>query len=436
MWISPATWPRASRLNKLCRQLVALTTLCRQLLYQRTRRSQYFFLIATPSLKCLHMALGLLAIQLTYHISSDKLLSLLSLAIFLAGLHNVLTHGTLAKLWESQRLNRGDYVFGLLTACALSALATVASEKRLEVMTFTGITFYIIFKYLERLSFNRLISIRKPLHGYLLLIIGSSLEILVYISLFSKIDHILARFVLPAGVLSLALAYIFAYLGKISKDCTIQTARINHRDMLFYSFYSFFLLAVVMADRAIGNIFDNLSFLSGRYLVIFSYASAIYALLVSILETRRPDLYEVARKSTNLYNYLVHRKSRPYFVISLCILPLSLCVPTVCTMITTLTGHQLLTIQDMLIFSRLLVFYSIIFTIIYIHNFFLCNQYYYPLAITWTIAAFARSFTFSAVNIHNYLDLLLLSSLAILATLLLFLKNNKNDKSISTINCK
>lgn len=258
-----------------------------------------FEVLKVSSLKLIYMALAMVVLQFSFERLSADSFVLLNKMIFFVGLHTCVTYSVQVGIWESKgALNWRSMVGGLLVA-VLMAMPVLYFEGGL---VFAALAAYVIYKFLDRLAFNCVLSEGRAVRAYLVVIFFMAFEAVVWL-LCGGVGEVFARFIIPSLVVSVVVLVFLLGSGggKFLKGLPAS----GMKEKIYFSLHSFFLLAVIMLDRlVVGKDLSGFGMQGKDYLLLFSYGGAIYSLMISALEVKRVQYFEVAKQAEDLKKFI------------------------------------------------------------------------------------------------------------------------------------
>lgn len=242
------------------------------------------------------MAISLLLVQATYTFFNEQTFLLYNVLLFLLGLHTCFTYYVQVNIWENAQISKKDIwlAVGMMLLIAVLALTKFNSSFALSVFLF------LFFKFFERVKFNFFIKSGEVLQAYLfsgVILLLELLLLLMFVYTSSINEEEVTRFIKPYLILVVIISLFAVRYLRISLGERVS----NVYEKGFLALHSFFLLIVIMIDRVLGAFFDSKYFID--YLLLFSYATAVYALLVAVVEVKRPKYSEIAKKAEASVDY-------------------------------------------------------------------------------------------------------------------------------------
>lgn len=250
------------------------------------------------------MAAGLLVVQASHSYLSEQGFLIFNRTIFVVGVVTCLTYPLQVRLWEG---GGRIYVFDILIVGLLALLAAlfVVLFQSFGLWLIPPLWIYIYSRSMERFFFNASISAGYVHSAYAVAIIFITIELLVWLVSAGATEEN-ARFFLPGLFLC---SFLLLVMKKSTLLSGVSGPRVLVSNSVFLIAHSFFLLAVVMLDRLLVS--DNYStkrMPAADYLLLFSYAGAVYSLMVSIFEIKRPAYIKEAKASPFILSFIFKRK--------------------------------------------------------------------------------------------------------------------------------
>lgn len=271
----------------------------------------------TLFLKAAAMAAALLSLQLTKMLFGADDFLLLNMFLFVVGLHTCLTYGVQMGTLEQGRPRPRQIV----ASCGVAALVAAGTAYLYDwpAATALGLLLYLSAKLLERLSFNSLVAQGAVLAAYAVTLTAISIEIAAFVTVRGLLGAQGTRFLLPSLAVALAMAVpLSRVLARPAQvDGQVSMGPSHH---LLFALHSFAILATMMSDRlfiATGS--ARMAAGRGDYLLLYSYCAALYALGVSLIEVRRPELIRLATRTPDFLTFL-RESGFPRFALSVCVL--------------------------------------------------------------------------------------------------------------------
>lgn len=378
-------------------------------------------------LKLSYMLASLMLVQATYILMSANTFLIFNNVIFCMGLVTCLTYSQQVKIWRGEQLNREDLYYALMIILVIS-LAYILFKKY-DVFVLSIVTVYLFYRYIERIAFAHLIKKGAITNAYLVsvsLMIVEVACIILFIAIARENNELLVRFLYPSLIVLLAI-YIFyhrrlrKYFSR-SKENTID--RSSASDSILLNFHSLLLLLVVMSDRIVIDLISIDTNKNALYLLIFSYASALYGLSLGVLDARRPTFLATASSSPTLNGYL--RSSavkKAYVTTSLIFVFLSLGFIVFNSLFPIIDANGL-----SMFWIPLSCFFFIFHLVAYLHIYLIEKKYYFLLVTSWLSALIIKLFPLLMPNLAQ-LDIYMTNSIAagLIMLVVIFAGCFKND---------
>lgn len=343
--------------------------------------------IKTFALKLATMGLGLLSIQLTASLFSKDTFFLLNSILFLVAIHGCINYSAQVTTWREGGINTTIFCVIQIVTIFISWLFVILNGW--SWILFLSVLLYLAYRGNERILFNLQITRGQIGKAYGIIIISLVIEIIVAGILCISFGSGADRFILPS-ICALALTFpctiILLYRGRPDMTRALLS---DKRGMLLMSAHSGLIALNVMSDRLVfsSNIGGIKSYLP-EYLLIFSYCTSVYAIVISLLEIRRPSLFK--SQATSLRNFLREGGFNRFCAISF--------------LTTSFAGFGILIAVNL--FSKSIgiseespltsfTFYLSIFflgqaLLSYIHVYLLSRQFYIVLFATWAVSGTVR----------------------------------------------
>lgn len=265
------------------------------------------------------MLAALLSLQLTkmlYHVQDFLLLNIF---IFVVGLHTCLTYGVQMTTLEKGLPQLRQVVASFVVVFLL--VGGVALIYSWPVLIIVSLSLYLLAKLLERLSFNGLVARGKIKEAYGVVLASLSIEIVSFSVIWWIAGANGNRFLLPSLIVMFALVWPFRRLMALPALSHVST-EMNPSHHLLFALHSFAILVTMMSDRLLfASTPLEMAAEKGDYLLLYSYCSALYALGVSLVEVRRPELIQLALRVPDFFTFL-RESGFPRFVFTVSVIAL------------------------------------------------------------------------------------------------------------------
>lgn len=364
----------------------------------------------------LALMLGTLAaIQLTYVNFTQEMFVAVNMLTFLVGLHTALSYSVQVEIWETGRAEARKIVGAIAIAVVIILLATLFGNVPPAIMI--GGLAYILYRFSDRLSFNTLITRGKVARAYCVSILAIAVEISAFCLLVDFLPENLARLLVPsllAGAIPMLVLILLSYGGGLARSASGS----RKHDWAFAG-HSLAILFVVMIDRIAPSVQTTIGYLDARYLLMFSYAGAIYSIGVAVLEPLRPRYFATAKEVGSLGDFLAATGVR-----MLALPVLGIMAVSAGTALAVSAGHGFADPQDfskgardLLIGGGLLVFFSLFLLLAYVQTYFLSRRQFGTIFLSWAVAFAVRLMALTLPRLDLYLAF---SSLAAVSAIAVF----------------
>lgn len=266
------------------------------------------------ALKLATMALGLFSIQLTASLFSKETFLLLNSILFLIAIHGCINYSVQVMTWREGGINLGT--FGIVHAVTLVIAISFTLAKGGNWILLLSVFCYLAYRGNERILFNLQITRGQVNYAYGVIFLALAIETSVAVALYMGFGARADRFVLPSlSALALTIPCTLSLLYRGRSDIS-RALFADKRGMFLVSAHSGLIALNVMSDRlvfstGISSIKDHLS----DYLLVFSYCTSAYALIISLLEVRRPALFKI--QANSLTDFLRLGEFSKFSIISL-----------------------------------------------------------------------------------------------------------------------
>lgn len=354
------------------------------------------------------MGLGVFSLQITYYLFEESTFLIYNSLIFLIGLHTCVTYSSQVSIWDGKLPGGRGYLWALLAALMMAVIYTYLSN--ISLLTGLGLSIYIFAKFIERIRFNWELTLGRVSKSYRTLILYQITEILSFTLLISYSNSIDVRITIPSFILLTYSLFLLVkerliYVGIRDEKNSLTT------NQLYYSMHAFFLLAVLMIDRIALSFVDFTGDIQkSDYLLLFSYASAFYAVGVAIIEVYRPRMFLTAKECTTLSEYLTKIHFGRYslmglvvaFVVALLVFPVLFAL-----------NHFSIDVNFRLIeiWILMIAFFSLYVLLMCLQIFFIAKNIFFPLFFSWSIALVIRLVGMISGNWIELLGLSILSGI-------------------------
>ncbi|SKB91594.1 hypothetical protein [Sphingopyxis flava] len=339
------------------------------------------------ALKLATMGLGLISIQLTASFFSGDTFFLLNSILFLVAIHGCINYSAQVVTWKEGGIN--TTIFFIIQIVTIIISGSFAILNGGNWIFFISVLFYLAYRGNERILFNLQITKGQVAKAYGIIILSLVIEITVAGILYINFGLDADRFILPSiCVLAITFPCTIILLYKGRPDMT-RTLFSDKRGMLLMSAHSGLIALNVMSDRlvfssGIGGIKSYLQ----EYLLVFSYCTSVYAIVISLLEVRRPTLFK--SQATSLRNFLKDGGFNRFCAISF--------LTTSFAGLGIFLGINILSksigISDESPVTSFTFYLSIFFLgqalLAYIHVYLLSREFYTVLFATWAVSATVR----------------------------------------------
>ena len=364
----------------------------------------------TLLLKAAAMAAALLSLQLTKMLFGADDFLLLNMFLFVVGLHTCLTYGVQMGTLEQGRPRVREIVasFGVAGLVA----AGTAYLYGWPAATALGLLIYVSAKLLERLSFNSLVAQGAVLAAYAVTLAAISIEIAAFVAVRGLLGAQGTRFLLPSLAVALAMAMpLRRILARPSE--AHRPVGIDPSQHLLFALHSFAILATMMSDRLfIASGSAGMATGRGDYLLLYSYCAALYALGVSLIEVRRPELIRLATRTPDFLTFL-RESGFPRFALCVCVLA---CAGYGAALVLARHAGQWLGLAANAplpaMLGGLIVFFAIFLLLAFQHVYLLATRAFATLFASWAVAGGVRAAAFLQPGWSGFLALSGLSGLA------------------------
>jgi len=357
-----------------------------------------------PVVLRLAMMLGTLcAIQFTYILYSPEIFLTVNMLTFLVGMHTAMTYAVQVNIWETGQINGTKVVQALGTGLTIIVVAGIIGLASIEIL-FVGLA-YILYRFSDRLVFNTLITHGKITQAYGASIVAIFTEIIVFSLLVHSAPESVARLLLPSLLAgSVATSVLCFYVIRLQNKRPDAHAIHGKSDILF-ALHSSAILFVIMIDRIAPNLNQTLNYLDARYLLLFSYAGAVYSLGVAVIEPLRRRYFSVAKEVDSFATFLAATNARklvrPIGGIALASTGAFLGM----SVINGFADPTILTppMRDIQIISALLAFFALFLLLMYFQMYFLSRREFGPIFLSWGAAFAVRLIALTLPRLDLYL---------------------------------
>lgn len=374
-------------------------------------------LVLPVSLRLTLMLGTLAAIQLTYVTFSNEMFLAVNMLTFLVGLHTALSYSVQVEIWETGQVRRRKLIAALAIAAMIIAGATLIKNAPLSIMA--GGLAYLLYRFSDRLFFNVLITQGKAVRAYSISIAAIAVEIAVFYLLAHRLHEDFARLLIPSLLAGVVLALLFFLLATGDRHMPARPTSGDLRHDLLFASHSLAILFVVMIDRVAPSLNPALSYIDARYLLMFSYAGAVYSIGVAVLEPLRPRYFAIAKEVGSFPAFLIATRAR-----TLVLPTLGLTIFGAGLALTVSAGNGFANpesfsngTRDVLIGGGLLSFFSLFLLLAYVQMYFLSRREFRAVFLSWAAAFAVRLVALTLPRLDLYLAFSGLAAVSAIAAL-------------------
>lgn len=366
----------------------------------------------------LALMLGTLAaIQLTYVTFSKEIFLAVNMLTFLVGLHTALSYSVQVEIWETGQVGHRKLAGALAIAVLIIAGTTLIMNAPLSIMA--GGFAYLLYRFADRLSFNAYITRGTVTRAYSVSIAAIAVEIAAFFLLAHSLPENLARLLVPSLLAGAFPALMFFLLTRGDRRRPARPASGDHRHDLAFAGHSLAILFVVMIDRIAPNLNPALGFLDARYLLLFSYAGAVYSLGVAVLEPLRPRFFAIAKEVGSFPAFLAATRARKLVLPILGLTVLGTCLALAVAVLNGLADPKSYGegARDVFIGGGLLAFFSQFLLLAYVQMYFLSRREFPAIFLSWAMAFAMRLVALTLPRLDLYLAFSGLAAVSAIAVL-------------------
>lgn len=371
----------------------------------------------------------LAALQLTYLTFSHEMFLAVNMLTFLVGLHTALSYSVQVDIWETGKVGHRKLFAAVLIAVAVILVGVIFRAAPPAIMA-CGLA-YLVYRFSDRLSFNTLITRGQVAKAYGVSIVAITVEIAMFYLLANRLPESLARLLIPSVIAGAVPTLVFAALSRTGAHDSKRPMSGARRHDLAFAGHSLAILFVVMIDRVAPTLNSALRYLDAQYLLLFSYAGAIYSIGVAVLEPLRPRYFAVAKEESSFQGFLAATEAGKIAIPVLAVTAIG-----AITAFAVSTRHGFANpesfghfARDVLTGGGLLSFFSLFLLLAYVQMYFLSRREFGIIFLSWSAAFFVRLAGLASQRLDLYLAFSNLS--AVTAIAVFFFASNRKTWSLA-----